>query len=323
MPDVILLDIQMPKMDGYQVLSEIKKSLRLRDIPVIFITGLSNDDAEEKGLDMGAADYITKPFSAEVVKLRVWNQIGVQRVSTLKNSVLIVDDDKAAIIALNQMLSNEYDVSAAKNGLDAIRIAEKTSPDVILLDINMPGMDGYEVLSILKNSETAKDIPVIFITGLSDVEDEIKGLDLGAADYIAKPFSRSVVKLRIKNKIGLQRFGRAKRYERRNCFRFTSLQPVTIQRPFAGNERLIEGKIINISDGGMLFTSGEEIDKGERIKLTFNIGENVSVMALALRKERKGPDNYKMAVQLKTESESQKDQIYKFLLKTQMKKRKL
>ena len=120
---------------------------------------------------------------------------------TEKNSLLIVDDEKYNIVALNQILSPEYTVYAAKSGQDAIEIANEHLPDVILLDILMPEMDGYEVIAALKSSPKTRDIPVIFITGLSDAPDEEKGLHLGAADYISKPFSTAIVKLRIKNQI--------------------------------------------------------------------------------------------------------------------------
>ena len=118
-----------------------------------------------------------------------------------KNSVLIVDDVAANINALLYILKSEYHMFTVNNGREAIKIAEKFLPDVILLDILMPEMDGYEVLSVLKNSEKTKDIPVIFITGLSDDESEEKGLKLGAVDYITKPFFPAIVKLRVYNQI--------------------------------------------------------------------------------------------------------------------------
>ncbi|MCL2294453.1 MAG: diguanylate cyclase [Spirochaetes bacterium] len=118
-----------------------------------------------------------------------------------KKRVLVVDDEYSNIIALMEILELEYDVYAEKNGRDAIEVAEKVMPDVILLDILMPEMNGYETLSRLKNSEKTRGIPVIFITGLCSVDDERKGLIMGAADYITKPFSPAIVELRIKNQI--------------------------------------------------------------------------------------------------------------------------
>ncbi|MDR2571025.1 MAG: response regulator [Oscillospiraceae bacterium] len=125
--------------------------------------------------------------------------------NTEKNSILILDDDNLVITMLTQILSPEYNVFAMKFGRRALETAEKSMPDVILLDIVMPEMDGYEVLAELKRSEKTRNIPVIFITGLSEVEDETKGLTLGAADYITKPFSAEIVRLRVHNQIKIIR----------------------------------------------------------------------------------------------------------------------
>ena len=118
-----------------------------------------------------------------------------------QNSILVVDDQNLNIMALTHILSQEYTVYAAKNGPNAIKAAEKHLPDVILLDIIMPEMDGYTVITALKNSEVTKNIPVIFLTGLSNTDNGEKGLVLGAADYITKPFSPAIVKLRVANQI--------------------------------------------------------------------------------------------------------------------------
>jgi diguanylate cyclase (GGDEF)-like protein len=123
---------------------------------------------------------------------------------TEKNSVLIVDDEKANIMALTLILSPEYTVYAAKNGIDAIEVAKEHLPDVILLDILMPDMDGYEVLAALKRCDETCEIPVIFVTGLVSTDDEEKGLRIGAADYISKPFSPAIIRLRVNNQIQMQ-----------------------------------------------------------------------------------------------------------------------
>ena len=115
-----------------------------------------------------------------------------------KIKVLVVDDEASNIKTLTQILCAEYKVLAVKNGKDAIEITNEMQPDVILLDIIMPEMDGYEVITVLKSDERTKKIPVIFISGLSDAESEVKGLSLGASDYISKPFSPDVVRLRIR-----------------------------------------------------------------------------------------------------------------------------
>jgi signal transduction histidine kinase/HPt (histidine-containing phosphotransfer) domain-containing protein len=120
-----------------------------------------------------------------------------------KNRVLIVDDEKSNIEILGSILSPDYTVYMTKSGSSAIELANKHSPDLILLDIIMPDIDGFEVLNALKASEKTRDIPVIFITGLDSVKDEEKGLALGAADFIHKPFSNSIVQSRVRNQMQL------------------------------------------------------------------------------------------------------------------------
>ena len=111
--------------------------------------------------------------------------------------ILIVDDEKMNIMTLAFFLKQQYEIIVATDGVTALEAAEKHMPDIILLDIIMPDMDGFDVLVKLKNSDTTKNIPVIFITGLSDAGDEEKGLSLGAAGFIAKPFDKAVVKEKI------------------------------------------------------------------------------------------------------------------------------
>jgi len=119
----------------------------------------------------------------------------------VKSEILIVDDDKANLMYLNDLLGAESTLHMAKDGLQALKWVDEFIPDLILLDIVMPGITGYEVLAELKKSERTRNIPVIFITGLTTDEDEMKGLELGADDYIFKPFNESVVRLRISNQL--------------------------------------------------------------------------------------------------------------------------
>jgi len=123
--------------------------------------------------------------------------------SKKKYSILIVDDERANISTLKTILNPEYTIYASCDGEEAIEAVEEFMPDVILLDIIMPGMDGYQVITALKDSEKTKDIPVIFITGLDNADAEEKGLILGAADYITKPFHSAIVNIRVKNQINL------------------------------------------------------------------------------------------------------------------------
>lgn len=122
-----------------------------------------------------------------------------------KKTILLVDDDPINTKVLNLILCNEYNVIVATNGEQALEIAMQ-QPDLILLDIMMPGMDGYEVCRRLKSAPAISGIPVIFVTGMNDPEDEIKGLSLGAVDYFRKPMHAAITLARIKNHLELKEF---------------------------------------------------------------------------------------------------------------------
>jgi len=123
-----------------------------------------------------------------------------------QETVLIIDDERFNINVLVDLLTPDYNTIVAKNGEQALkRLESDILPDIILLDILMPGMDGYEVCSHIKQDPRTENIPVIFISALDRNHDEEKGLELGAVDYIAKPFSPFLVKLRVKNHLRLKR----------------------------------------------------------------------------------------------------------------------
>ena len=113
-------------------------------------------------------------------------------------TVLLVDDAPANLQVVNSILKSTYKIQIATSGEKALKIANQSpAPDLILLDIMMPEMDGYEVCSRLKSAADTRDIPVIFLTGQTETDDETKGFEVGAVDYIHKPFSPAVVKARV------------------------------------------------------------------------------------------------------------------------------
>ncbi|MCL2721131.1 MAG: response regulator [Treponema sp.] len=119
------------------------------------------------------------------------------------NKILIIDDEKMNIMALAQFLKPEFEIIIAADGQSGIEAAEKHIPDLILLDIIMPDISGFEVISKLKDSKLTSKIPVIFVTGLTSSDNEEKGLSLGAADYITKPFNKFIVKKRVETQFKL------------------------------------------------------------------------------------------------------------------------
>ena len=216
-PDLIVLDLDMPGMSGFDVCKALKADPALAQVPVIFATSHSGTALEIAALETGAADFVTKPLVAAQVTARVRAQLRArllvedltrERVAVGAASlhpepqtprVLIVDDDVAAIRILQNTLAKVGDIHFAKNGEEALRLARGLVPHIILLDAHMPGLDGFDVLAALKADPAFEFTPVAFVTRFADPRNEMRALDLGAADFIAKPYTPAVLVARVRN----------------------------------------------------------------------------------------------------------------------------
>lgn len=122
----------------------------------------------------------------------------------ITQKILIIDDTIANIQILNEIFHKEYQIFFATSGRAGVEVAQREIPDLILLDVMMPEMDGYEACAILKSDPLTESIPVIFVTAMGDEEDETKGLEAGAIDYLTKPISPPIVRARVKNHLELK-----------------------------------------------------------------------------------------------------------------------
>jgi diguanylate cyclase (GGDEF)-like protein len=122
-----------------------------------------------------------------------------------RQRILIVDDSMTNIVALSELLKGDYDVRYATGSEQGLEACRTLQPDLVLLDVVMPGLDGFEVCVRLKRDPETRDIPVVFVTSRSDIADETRGLEAGAIDFITKPFSGPIVKARVRNHLELAR----------------------------------------------------------------------------------------------------------------------
>jgi len=130
----------------------------------------------------------------------------IENFSDTRSKILLVDDEIDTLLPLKMSLEVEdYLVLGASNGFEALELAKTNIPDLILLDIMMPGMDGYEVCVQLKKDPVTRNIPVIMLTAKDAVREKVKGLEIGADDYVTKPFNLNELKARIKSV--MRRFG--------------------------------------------------------------------------------------------------------------------
>ncbi|MCQ8182406.1 EAL domain-containing protein [Methylomonas sp. SURF-1] len=219
-PDLVLLDIKMPGMDGYEVLRRLKTDPATADIPVIFVTALSESADEATGLKLGAADYIAKPVNPELLKQRIKTQLELRHyrrkplvslsekilVREERPALLLVDDMPENIHELAEALNDEYRIMVANNGRKAIDIVlGPKPPDLILLDILMPEVDGYEVCRRIKATAVGTRIPIIFVSVIDSSVEKVRGFSIGAADYITKPFDIDEVRARVRTHLELSR----------------------------------------------------------------------------------------------------------------------
>ncbi len=207
--DLVLLDILMPDLDGYKVLEQLKANEATRDIPVVMLTAVHEMDSVVRCFEMGVEDYLTKPFNIPFVKSRIASCLRSTKVKggeeteapipeTIQHRLLIVDDNAMNRDMLARRLEREgYHITTAVGGKQALDLLEREKFDLMLLDILMPDMDGYEVLEQLKASDATCDLPVIMLTAVNEVESVKHCIDLGAEDYLIKPFNAVLLKSRI------------------------------------------------------------------------------------------------------------------------------
>ena len=224
-PDLILLDIMLPNINGFNVTKKLKDDPNTRDIPVILITALDGTDNKIKGLEAGADEFLNKPINRTELLARIKSLLKLKKYQdqlkthtdsrnvfapaigkekTLQGtidlpSVLLVEDDTKHCRLIQCYLHGEpYQIKFATNGKEAISRAQQEKIDLILLDILLPGMNGFEVCRLLKEREQSQHIQVIAITSLNDLDSKIKGIELGVDDYLIKPVNQHELRARVK-----------------------------------------------------------------------------------------------------------------------------
>ncbi|OBT07252.1 hypothetical protein A9267_14515 [Shewanella sp. UCD-FRSSP16_17] len=219
--DLIISDWNMPKMTGIELLRAVRESEQaFSTVPFMMLTANVNQDDVREAVNLGVSEYLIKPFNQTTLKNKIANAFNpsLRKIQTQTKplssdtktpsrspaSILIVDDNTTNVAVLTELLKSTYKLKACLSGEKALEICQKEAkPDLILLDIMMPDIDGLSVCKQLKSDPLTEHIPVIFISALSQDKDVIKGLNLGAVDYITKPISPEITKARIATHIRL------------------------------------------------------------------------------------------------------------------------
>ena len=227
-PDLILMDIMMPDLNGYELTRILKSDPESRDIPIVLVTAFGGADCEIKGLEAGADEFLNKPVNRtellartksllslrqykEQIKARTCSINSITSERKGKNlsendinlpSILIVEDNRIDAKLIQSYLHAEAcQIKIAEDGEEAISCAQQERIDVILLDLILPGINGYQVCSILKEMEGTQNIQIVAITSLSDLDSKLKSIELGVDDYLVKPVNRHILRTRVKSLI--------------------------------------------------------------------------------------------------------------------------
>lgn len=207
-PDLIFMDINLPGMDGITLTKLIKTSSKTNKIPIIALTAAAMKGDRSRFVQAGCDDYISKPFHVRDV-LDVLNKYGR---STVQDSpvqppvVLVADDGHQNIELIHATLSPlGYNVISANNGIQALEKIRTLHPDIALINVIMPQLDGIEVCKNIKSDEYYSTIPVIMITALDDADAKMRALSAGADEFLTKPIDRSELIVRVGNLLKVKR----------------------------------------------------------------------------------------------------------------------
>ena len=218
--DVILSDWNMPVMDGLELLKTLREKPATAHLPFIMITAEAERNRVEEAIANGVSDLLVKPYTTGRLMDRIdrvtqprqvaspavaappaaAEEAPAARVEPGRPTILVVDDTPDNLHLLSRLFKEDYRVRIAHNGSKALDICcSDHPPDLVLLDVMMPGIDGFEVLERMRAHPNAEHIPVIFVTALDGSEFRVRGLELGAVDYVTKPIDPDILKVRVRN----------------------------------------------------------------------------------------------------------------------------
>lgn len=208
-PDCIIMDVRLPGMDGLRATRLLKEDPALSAIPVIAVSADPTTELAQKAIAAGCDAYITRPIASssflETIGRLVYTPLSHSPAGTAR--VLVADDEPMVVNVLALGLRKEgYEVIEAFNGGEAIRKAVEESPDLILLDVRMPDLDGYEVTRRLKDDARTLHIPIILVTGLTDAHGKAAGLEAGADEFLSKPVDTAELLVRISSILRLRQY---------------------------------------------------------------------------------------------------------------------
>jgi len=196
-PDMILLDVNMPENDGFVILDILKSTDIYFDIPVMFLTSQKDKDTIVKGMRSGAVGFIFKPFSETDVVGRIENELESGMKSKSRPTVLAVDDCLSTLKSINTFLCNDYKVCTLPKPEHLKELLKSLTPDLFLLDCNMPVLSGFDLIPIIRKIPEHHDTPIVFLTSEGTMDNIYVALENGACDFLVKPVDEDTLRSKL------------------------------------------------------------------------------------------------------------------------------
>jgi len=197
-PDLIILDIQMPYVSGYDVIGQLKSDPRYEHIPVIFLSGNKTDRKSIfKGMSLGAIDFITKPINNEKLIESIESHLDPQKRDANKPVILAVDDNPSILQTLNHLLGEDYSVYTLPHPQAIKDVLSKVVPDLFILDCHMPILHGFELVPLIRSEPMHEDTPIIFLTSEGTIDNVSVATTIGASGFIVKPINEKVLREKV------------------------------------------------------------------------------------------------------------------------------
>ena len=200
-PHIILLDINMPGINGFAAIEKLRQNEDLAPIPVIFLSALNKKSHIVKGMQLGAADFIKKPFKVSDLFESIQYQLSPAARSQNKAVILAVDDSPSILSGVKELLGEEYKVYTLTNPEKIESILDIVVPDLFLLDCKMPVLSGFDLVPIIRKHRFHSSTPIMFLTSEQSVDTVTVALNMGACDYILKPIDETVLRSKISKHI--------------------------------------------------------------------------------------------------------------------------
>jgi two-component system cell cycle response regulator len=253
-PDLILLDVMMPGMDGFEVCRRLKGNPDTAHIPVIMVTALGDPEDRVQGLSAGADDFLTKPVDDIAMFARVRSLLRVklmldelrmrERTSASLGvisppvpsldedyaaaQILLVEDNPRDQVRLQRMIEGQFRTEMTADGLDALQRARQVEYDSVVVSLGLQNPDGLRLCSQFRTTEETRNVPILLLVGPDDQKQLVKGLEIGVTDYVVRPIDRNEFIARLRAQV------RRKRYQDRLRLHYQQSMEMAVTDPLTG-----------------------------------------------------------------------------------------